>query len=145
MDRHDGVAGIVLAAEHLAHLEGRDALLGGCHLGDRFGERVRITLGRELEEDAGVVELGALAAPAVDGTAQLRALALDLLGAFVVVPEVGLPGQLVERGEAGLGAGDVKDAPEASPDASKGLRGDPSPRWASPSVPRSCRLPPVHR
>jgi hypothetical protein len=42
----------------------------------------------------------------------VRPLALHLLRALVVVPEVGLAYLLVERPEARFGARDVKDAPE---------------------------------
>jgi hypothetical protein len=116
----------VLAAEHLLHLERRHGALRAVDLRAALDERVRVALDRQLEEYAGVVELGALALPAVDGRAQLRALALYLLGALVVVPEVGLAGQRVERSELGLDARDVKDAPEESRDGARARRGAPS-------------------
>jgi hypothetical protein len=86
----------VLTAEHLLHLEGGDALLPTLDFGARLGERVFVALESELEEDAGVIELGALAPPAVERGAELGALALHLLRALVVVPEVGLLDLLVE-------------------------------------------------
>jgi hypothetical protein len=129
MDLQDRVPGIVLAAEHLAHLEVADAVVDGVGLGDRLHERVRIAFGRELEEDARVVELAALLLPAVERRGQLRALTLDLLGALVVVPEVGASDLLVERGEARLGAGNVKDAPAGSRAGARVPPSDPSPRW----------------
>ena len=97
VNAHDGVAGVVLAAEHLTHLEAGDALVDALRLlGHAFRERVRVAFDGELEEDAGVVELAALALPAVERRGQLRAFTLDLLGPLVIVPEVGLPDLLVE-------------------------------------------------
>jgi hypothetical protein len=117
MDAQDGVAGVVLAAEHLTHFEVADAFVERVSLGDGLGERIGVTLDRELEENVRVVELAALLLPAVERGRQLRPLALDLLRLLVVVPEIGVSDELVERREACLGARDVKDAPEASPDA----------------------------
>jgi len=102
----------VLAAEHLPHLEVADALVDGVGLGNALGERVGVAFDGELEEHGSVVELAPLAFPAVERRRQMRALALDLLRALVVVPEVGLAYLLVELPEARFGAGDVKDAPE---------------------------------
>jgi hypothetical protein len=107
----------VFAAQHLPHLEVADAFVERVGLGDALGERVGITLDGELVEDVRVVELAPLLLPAVERRRQLRALALDLLRLLVVVPEIGLTDELVERREARFGARDVKDAPEASPDA----------------------------
>jgi hypothetical protein len=118
VNAQDGVPGIVLAAEHLTHLEVGDALVDGFGLGHAFRERVRVAFDGELEEDAGVVELAALALPAVERRGQLRAFTLDLLGPLVIVPEVGLPDLLVEDLEARFGSRDVKDAPAASRGAS---------------------------
>jgi hypothetical protein len=119
MDAQDGVAGIVLAPEHLAHLERADALVDDVGFGDRLGERVGVAFDRELEEDARVVELTALALPALERRRQLGALALDLLRPLVVVPELGAAYFLVENLEPSLGARNVKDAPEALRDGAR--------------------------
>jgi hypothetical protein len=87
----------VLAPEHLLHLERGHALLPDVELGARLGKRVCVTLEGELEEDARIIELATLALPPVERPAQLGALALDLLRASVIVPEVGLLDLLVER------------------------------------------------
>jgi hypothetical protein len=121
----------VLAAEHLPHLEIRDALVDGAGFLIALLERVGIALDGELEEDVGVVELGALALPAVERRRQLRAFALDLLRALVVVPEIRLADQLVERPQARFRAGDVKDAPEGSRGGARAPRVCPSARWWS--------------
>jgi hypothetical protein len=118
----------VFAAEHLAHLEIRDALLDGVGLRDALGDRIGIALDGKLEEDVGVVELAPLALPAVERRRQLRALALDLLRPLAIVPEVGLPDLLVQRLQTGLRSRDVKDAPEASRDAARASPVDPSAR-----------------
>jgi hypothetical protein len=120
----------VLAAEHLTHLEGADALVDGIGLGDGLGERVGVALERELETNAGIVELAALALPAVERRGQLRAFALDLLGALVVVPKLGATDLLVERAETSFRTRDVKDAPAAPRADARGPPADPSPRWS---------------
>jgi hypothetical protein len=120
----------VLAAQHLTHLERADTLVDGVGLRDRLGERVGVPLDRELEEDARVVELTALALPALQGRRQLRALALDLLCPLVVVPELGTADLLVELPQARFGAGDVKDAPGALRDDARAPPIDPLPRWS---------------
>jgi len=107
----------VLAAEHLPHLEVADAFVEGVGLGDPLGQRIGVAFDGELEEDVGVVELGALALPALEPRRQLRTFTLDLLRPLVVVPEVRLADELVERRQARFGPRDVKDAPEASRDA----------------------------
>jgi hypothetical protein len=119
----------VLTAEHLAHLEVRDARVEGVGLGDALGERVRIAFDGQLEEDIGVVELAALALPAVEPRRQLRALALDLLRPLVVVPEIRLANLLVENFEARFRSGNVKDAPEASRAGARGPSNALSARW----------------
>jgi hypothetical protein len=86
----------VLAAQHLLHLEGGDALLGSFDLGADLDDGVLVAFERKLEKHGGVVELGALAAPRVERRARLGTLTLDLLRALVVVPEVGLLDLLVE-------------------------------------------------
>ena len=125
MDGQDRVAGIVLAAQHLPHLEVGDALVDLIGFGHAFRERVGVTLDGELVKDVGVVELDPLALPAVERRRQLRALALDLLSALVIVPKIGLPDLSVEIQQPRFGAGDVKDAPvasrDAAPDRSNGL------------------------
>jgi hypothetical protein len=120
----------VLAAEHLPHLEAGDALVEGVGLGNALGQRVGVAFDGELEEDVRVVELGALALPTLERRRQVRALALDLLRALVVVPEVRLADDLVERRQARFGPRDVKDAPEASRDAVRATPTAPSARWS---------------
>jgi hypothetical protein len=88
----------VLTAEHLLHLERGDALVGAVDLRARLGDRVLVSLERQLEEDTRVIELRPLPPPTVEGGPQLGALALHLLRALVIVPKVGLLNLLVESG-----------------------------------------------
>ena len=88
----------MLTTEHLLHLERGDALLGRLDFRPRLDDGIGVAFERELEEDPRLVELCPLASPAVEGRAQLRALALHLLRALVVVPEARLLNVLVEGG-----------------------------------------------
>jgi hypothetical protein len=87
----------VLTAEHLLHLERGHTLLAEIELATCLGKRLRIAFEGELEKDTRIIELGTLTFPAVERSTQLGALALDLLRARVVVPEIGLLDLLVER------------------------------------------------
>jgi hypothetical protein len=114
MDREDGGLGVVRAGEHHLQLELVELAPECQHaVADLGVERSVAGLGGELEQDLEILGLGGELLDAGDGTREIGPLADQLLGAPVVVPERRRAHLGVERGQAGLLARDVKDAPEA--------------------------------
>src|SRR5579862_1334171 len=113
MDLDDPVAGIVLAAEELVQLEGRDVALDLVELLAELVERVGIAFLGELEEDLRLVRPLTLAFPAADRVEDLRRLAPDGLRLLGVVPEAGCGRLLAQLGGALLEARQVKGASRA--------------------------------
>jgi hypothetical protein len=111
-DRHDRVAGVVLAAEQTLQLRVIEALLGERELLGGLARRVGVVrFGRELEQDFGVA-LGVLDRLQAAELALDRALvAQDLLRALAVVPEIGVGGVRVEPAQPRAQRGFVKAAP----------------------------------
>ncbi len=88
MDLDDRVAHVVLAAEHLAHLEVLQETLELAELRLRLGTRLLFPLHRHLEVDAAVAGGVGQLAEAVERALERRALAQSLLRGLAVVPEV---------------------------------------------------------
>jgi len=77
MDLHDGVPGVVLAAEEAGQLERRQLRLDPLDLLPELADRLGVALLRELEEDLRLVDLLALALPACDRVEDTGGLAAD--------------------------------------------------------------------
>jgi hypothetical protein len=95
-------------------LAGEVALERGC-IAVQFGLELRV--GRLRQQIDGSFEVGGArrqGTPQVDLGAQAVGFAEDLLGVALVVPEAGLEGQRVERGDAGLFRLEVKGAPRST-------------------------------
>ena len=113
MDRDDGVAGVVLAAEHLLHLHLGEKLLDLGSLALCLGVRVGFALGGHFEEHLAVAETAGEALPRVERGLQLGALLQELLRGLRVAPKVRRAALLGELGGAALELSDVKDASRA--------------------------------
>jgi len=110
----------VLAGHHPAELHLRERNLAfGDEAADFVLDAVVFRFEAELDQDLGVFETLVLAPIVGDQRIESGALALELLGALLIVPEPGLGALLLERRETVGLALDVKDAPGA-------LRGGPS-------------------
>jgi hypothetical protein len=110
MDLEDRVPRIVLAAQKLLQFELIDGVLDLRHLGLQLGEALGVPLFREFEEELRLVDRITLLLPTADGGSDLRVLAVDLLGALGLVPEVGGGDQVRELGGPLLECREVKDA-----------------------------------
>jgi hypothetical protein len=135
MNLDDGIAGIVLAAEHLLQLEPIDAGHHRFHLLAELLEGFAVTLLGQLEEELRLVDPFTLLTPAVNDALDACALAGDPLRTLGVVPEIrsgSLPAQL---GRLRLETRQVKGASRATrcARATTGLaRAAPRAPWPRP-------------
>ena len=113
MHGDDGIAGVVLAAEHLAHLHLAEELLDLEHLRLGLGPAFLVALGGHLEEHLGVGEPTGQVLPRIERGLEQRALLQELLRALGIVPEIRRRALLGELAGAPLEHGDVKDASRA--------------------------------
>jgi len=112
------------AAEHAAELHAPRARLERRHERAGLGDgRLVLSLGAELEQDLGVLDVLAELLEGLDGLLQPRPLAGELLRLLLVVPEAGDERLLAELLDFALQPGDVKDAPLAQQGAFGGLLG----------------------
>jgi hypothetical protein len=127
VERDDGIAGIVLAAEQALEVE---QIEGGFDLREllcRLLRRLLARLFRQLEVDLGVLQLGELLTPARERRRQRRAFAENRLCFLAVAPEFGSRRRLVQLSEPRFSLSDVKDT---SRTRSGGLPGS----WRVPSA-----------
>jgi hypothetical protein len=90
---------------------------------DRYKGRVVALVARELEELLRVAQAAVERRQAADDRVELLLLLAEILGAPLVVPDLGILERLGDRIEAGLLCLDVKDTSAARP---RGARGRPA-------------------
>ena len=104
-DRDQRLAGVVLAGEQGADLEGLDGLVDLAELGLGLGQRVGVALLlRELDHDLEVVDAAVELGEPVELALERREPAGDPGGVGLVVPQVGGGDLLAEVGDLGAHA-----------------------------------------
>jgi hypothetical protein len=102
------------AGEHAFELGVPHPFGEGRNLGRGFGDRCLVLLRRaQFEKDGDVVGIARELVDGVQLLLEARALAVDCLGLFCVVPKPGRESFLLECLNLGSALGDVKDAPLA--------------------------------
>jgi hypothetical protein len=113
MDLDDRVAGVVLPPEQVVQLGLGEVLLERSDPCRQLGQRLRVALLGQLEEDLGLVDALALLAEALDRAQDDGRLARDGLRLLGVLPEIRRRGALAQLRRTTLERGEVKGASRA--------------------------------
>ena len=119
-DGHQRLALVVLAGQQGAHLLGVDLLLHGDQLFLRLHQRVRVVV-TQLEQHIEVVQALPELLDVPELGLRVGELAGDLLGVFLVVPEVRDAGRFGKLGDGDLELVDVHDGLDARQGGFQGL------------------------
>jgi len=128
LQRYDGVAGVVLAAQQALEVQEVERFLDAAQRLLGFAGGLRVAFGGELEVEAGLFERLLLLAPGGQGGVQQRTLAQQALRSFAVVPEIRRRCLRVELLDTRLPFGEVKDTSRTMSGVPRGSGSAPSAR-----------------
>ena len=128
LQRDDGVAGVVLAAQQALQVHVMERVLDAGEDLLRLARGLAVTLAGKLQIELRLVERFLLLAPGGQRHAQRRTLAQDALGGLAIAPEVGRRGHGIELLNPRLPFGEVKDTSRTPPGAPPVRRTGPSTR-----------------